>query len=82
MITPEQRQKISYAIENKINPIELVLLPHVIQTKCILNAKTNSCKERLVLTAVMAAYEDQRWANKRANKLANTPIKKYKIHHL
>ena len=75
MITPNQRNKIISSIRTKINPSQLVLLPHFIQKKYILQAKTDQCKERLVLTAVLAAYEDQRQGN---NHYLKAPIRNEK----
>ena len=44
----------------KVGPIELILIPGRIQTRCILNARSDIAKQRLVLAAMLAAYEDMK----------------------
>lgn len=62
MITKEQRNKIKNSLK-KIDNSDLILMPHYIETKYILKAKTNDARARLVFAAVAATLEDIRRIN-------------------
>jgi len=41
-----------------LSSIDLLLLPHKVKTRCILKAKTDEAKRRLVLLVILAVTED------------------------
>jgi hypothetical protein len=45
---------------NKVGPIELILIPHRILIKCIVNAKSNASKQRLVFAATQSMCEQMK----------------------
>lgn len=51
-------QKTKQALQ-RTNWIRVLMMPTRIQEKCILAAKTDEAKRRLVMTAVCAALEDE-----------------------
>jgi hypothetical protein len=53
-------KKISDGLNKKVNSIELTLIPHRIKSNCIIKAKTNQSKEKLVEVAVQAAFEQSK----------------------
>jgi len=57
MLTYEQKAKFRISLNEKIGPIELILIPHRIMNRCIVHAKTDEAKSRLVFIAEQAGME-------------------------
>ena len=58
MLTYTQRRKCRESINKKVGPIELLLIPHRIEKRCITYAKTDEAKQRLVGLVTTIAQED------------------------
>lgn len=66
MLTYQQIAKRRETINRKVGPIELLLIPHRIERRCITRAKTDEAKQRLVSLAREIAYEDMKRLHVRA----------------
>lgn len=60
MLTIKQRHKIRDSLNKKVGPIEIILIPNRIQTRCIRSAKSDEAKSRLVFLALETTLEDMR----------------------
>jgi hypothetical protein len=72
-----RREKILNSL-SKLEPYEMILVPHRIGHRCILAAKTNIAKQRLVEAAVWITTEDMRrmWMRETRRFMQPRPLKK------